>query len=200
MTASLLCLSLTAVSFSAECLEPLSKRRPGKDPYGPLKISELTGRQHDDIRRLFKSLHGEWLGSATDRYCSLTDKNDRQVEEYTVKGRVTVDHFGNFFMKMDFYSTKKRTTHQKILRFYLSEKGLRINHDNGAGDVELMRVTENEIDLYYRTRIPNKLNPGGIHRAFFVFITVEENAFSIKREVFTQARLSSEHLWKFHPR
>jgi len=184
-------------AFSVECLEKSPAFFSGGEPFGPIVDRDLTKSEHDDIKALLVALDGEWRGTARERYCSFSDAADQSVEDYSVKADVKVDRYGNFFMKMEFYSSKERTTHQKILRFYLNDQRFRIDDDSSAGDVEFINLTKHKIEFLYRVRVRRPTLKGGLHKEFYVYLDGRKDAFSIRSQTYTQGRLSDDHEWHF---
>lgn len=194
------CHLMVSPAFSAECLDKSPTAATGKNPYGPMEIRELNQGELEMTRRLLKSLDGQWKGRAEEVACNPADSEEKEVRVYSIKAKAKTDHYGNFFMKIELYSAKERTTHQKTLRFYIYENLLRINHDNGTGDVEIISLTKQKIELRRRALLRNKHNRGGIHKEFFFEMNVGPDGFSVSRDIYTQNRLSEQHLWTFSKR
>ena len=181
-----------------ECLDPSPTVAAGKDPYGAITVRELTGDEHKTIKALFKSLDGQWQGSASALQCrDLKDPQRNKRYLYTVKAEVEVDYFGNFFLQKTLYSRERQTTHQEILRLYLADSHLRINSASTSGNVELIDVEKNRISFLYRLLLQSAAAGGSIRKEIFVVLTAGEQSFEIEQRTYSQGRLSDEQTWRF---
>ena len=188
-------------AYGAECLEESPTIRAGEDPYGAIDARDLTPAEYGRIDSLFKSLEGEWQGTASDFFCTdFKDPTKKTTEQYTLKARVRVDHFGNFLLNMDLYSPQRHVTRAELMRFYLDAKRLRINTDSNAGDVQLITVEDRKLQLLYRLLLPGGEGKGSIHKEFFVLLSAGDNTFSIRQRIYSQGRLSSQQVWNFSRR
>lgn len=188
----------SAPAYGTECLDESPTIRAREDPYGAIKTRDLTPVEYGWIKSLFKSLEGEWQGTASDFFCTdFKDPTKKTTGQYTLKARVQVDYFGNFLLDMDLYSQRRHVSRPELMRFYLDEKRLRINTDSNAGDVQLITVQERKIQLLYRLLLPGNDGRGSIHKEFFVLLSAGDNTFSIRQRIYSQGRLSSQQVWDF---
>ena len=193
-----ICAAMESSVFAGQCLDPSPTLSAGKKLSDTLSIRELTNTEHRHAKALLKSLNGKWKGDATEVKCKLANIDDQEVSHYTIKAKAKSYRSGNLLLEAKFYSPEERTLHQKTLRFYLIDKKyLRIHHDSGLGDVELLEVSENIIELRYRMRVKNRGNPGGIYNEFFYRLAAGSDGFSTTREIYTQGKLSSRDEWRF---
>jgi hypothetical protein len=100
-------------------------------------------------------------------------------------------------LRGEFYSAKEHTHQQEALRLYLNERYLRINYDSGIGDLELIDVSEEKIDLRYLIRVQNRANAGGIYIEYFYRIEKSPSGFTVHQDIYTQGRLSAKYDWRF---
>ena len=107
------------------------------------------------------------------------------------------DYYGNFFLRMTLYSPEKRTTHQKILRLYLSADRLRVNTSSSAGDVELIHVGKNRIAFLYRLLLQSNTSQGSIRKEIFIALETRDGMFSLEQQIYSQGRLSVEEIRRF---
>jgi hypothetical protein len=190
--------AIGAPAFAAECLEDSPTVQAGKDPYAPIHVRDLTAEEHNRILALFKSLQGQWKGTAREFFCpDLNDPSVKKSGDFTVRANVTVDYFGNFLLEMQLYSQKQNATHSEVMRFYLDQKRLRINTSSSAGDVELIGVGEHKIALLYRLLLQNDNGKGTTRKEFFVELTAGDRTFAIQQRIYSQGRLSSQKDWQF---
>jgi hypothetical protein len=190
--------AINAPARAAECLEDSPTVQAGKDPYAPIHVRDLTPEEYNRILTLFKSLQGQWKGTAREFFClDLNDPTAKKSEDFTVKADVTVDYFGNFLLEMTLYSQKQNATHSELMRFYLDQKRLRINTNSNAGDVELLGLSEQSIALLYRLLLQNDNGKGSTRKEFFVELTASDQTFAIRQRIYSQGRLSYEKDWRF---
>lgn len=182
---------------SGECLDPSPSVSAGKRPSDPISVRELSETEHMQVKAILKSLDGKWKGNAREIRCNLADLNDQDVNEYTIKARSSTSRSGNVLLEAEFYSSAERTTHQKTLRFYLVGNLLRIHHDGGIGDVELIQVSDNNIEFRYKRRSRYKGGTGLVFHEFAYRLATDAEGISLYRQVYTQGRLSSQYEWHF---
>lgn len=189
--------AVAAPAFAVECLEDSPTVQAGKDPYAPIHVRDLTAQEYNRILALFKSLQGQWKGTAKELFCpDLNDPSARKSEDFTVRANVTVDYFGNFLLNMELYSQKQNATHSELMRFYLDQKRLRINTNSNAGDVELIDVGEHNIALLYRLLLQNDNGRGTTRKEFFVELTAGDRTFAVRQRIYSQGRLSDQKDWQ----
>lgn len=195
----MLCISfgMASAGGAAQCLDPSPTLSSGKKFTDPISERELTATEHQQVSAVLESMEGRWQGDATEVTCNLADIEDRDIDAFTVKAKARMDRSGDFLLDAEFYSAKEHTRHQKTLRFYLNEKVIRIHHDNGTGDAELIEVSEKHFKLRYLIRVQNRGNAGGIFLEFFYRIATTDSGFSIHQEIYTQGRLSGQSDWEF---
>ncbi len=195
---STLCLGLASMVFASQCLDLSPTISSGRKFADAIALRKLTDSEHRHVETLLKSLDGRWIGEAAEVACNLADIDDRDMSRYAIKATVETDRTGNFIMEAELYSAEERTSHQKTLRFYLKDQYLRVHHNNGAGDVELIEVSDTHFELRYLLRVQNLGNPGGIYREFFYRLASTPNGFSIVQTIYTQGRLNGLIEWRFH--
>ena len=180
-----------------ECLSPSPTIAKGGDPYGPMDTRDLTDSERRTLVRLFKSLEGDWKGTADTFFCqSYSDPSDVESGHETIKATVMIDRTGNLNLTAEFYSARWRTTSQKRIWLYLNDQRLRYNYDSGEGDVELTTVSENQVAFLYR-RILQSGAGGSSRQEFFIALTVDQLGFRIEENLYVQGRLSSGYTWQF---
>ncbi len=186
---------MSAVSAD-QCLDPSPSIAAGKKLSDNISVRELTDTEYQQVKELLSTLNGDWKGDATEIRCNMMDVNDQDVGQYAVKADAKYHRSANLLIDAELKSAKQRTTHQETLRFYLTDKLLRINHDTGMGDVELIEVNENGFELRHRSRVQNAGNAGGIYNEFFYRLEAESGSLSVFRKIYTQGRLSSKYAWR----
>ena len=119
------------------------------------------------------------------------------IDELLADAEAKMDRSNGFQLSTEFYSPKEHTHHQEVLRLYLNENYLRINYDSGIGDLELIDVSDDKIELRYLIRVQNRGNAGGIYNEYFYRIEKSPSGFTVHQDLYTQGRLSATYDWRF---
>ncbi|KJS28413.1 MAG: hypothetical protein VR64_24720 [Desulfatitalea sp. BRH_c12] len=187
---------LVQPSFAEQCLAPSPTLLKGEDPYAPIKDRDLTPGENDTLKRLYQSLTGNWRATAETFFCtSADDPDDVDSDRATGQAKVVVDYSGDLTMTAEFYSPRQKSSHQEILHMFQSNNRLRIEHDTGAGDVELIDISGHTISCLYRRIVP--MGKGSSRREFFFTLHAAADAFTIEQQLYIQGRLSSGQSWHF---
>ena len=191
------CLLPVSIGLAQECLSPSPTTLSGKKSYDPIETRELTPDEHRQTVTLFKSLAGDWRGTADTFFCrSISDPRDVERGRLEVRADVDVDYYGNLLMAADFYDPVNRTRHQETLRLYLNNNRLRIDHDTGAGDVELIELGDQVVAFLFRRVIPTGGTSGSSRSETFFTLRAGRQSLTIEQQVYVQAKLSSGHVWR----
>jgi len=193
--AGLVCLAWLAAAspgYAQECLSLSPSIQAGKDPFAAITPRDLTPAEFDGLVRLFKSLAGNWQGRADTFFCrSTVDPADRILEKLTAAAKVEVDYYGNLAMDGELFNETDRTRADKDLYLYLNNRRVRIDHDTGAGDVELQSITESGLSFFYRRVVATGSTGGSARREYFFSLQVEGNRMRIEQTIYVQGKLSS---------
>ncbi len=182
-----------------ECLSPSPSIAAGKKIYGPITVRALTPTEEQHVRNLLKSLAGRWQGAAQSFFCISFDHPDaKQTDDQTITAEADVDYYGNFILSAEFYSARKKAGSQETLRLFVKDHKLRYRYDNGAGDVELLEISEGSLSFFYRSLLTTG-SGGSSRREHFVTVRRAAKGFEIQRRLYIQARLSSGENWRFYP-
>ncbi len=193
------CLLPVSIGLAQECLSPSPTTLSGKKSYDPIEIRELTADEHRQTVTLFKSLAGDWRGTADTFFCrSISDPRDVDRGHLEVRADVEVDYYGNLVMTADFYDPVNRTRHQETLRLYVTNNRLRIDHDTGAGDVELIELGDQVVAFLYRRVIPTGGASGSSRSETFFTLRAGRQSLTIEQQVYVQAKLSAGHTWRLN--
>ncbi len=187
---------VASVASAEQCLDTSPTLSTGKRLSDHISIRELSDTEYGQVKTLLKSLDGRWKGTATEVDCNMADRDDQDISQYTTTAKARSSRSGNLLIEAKFVAPEEHTTHQETLRFYLSDKYLRIHHDSGMGDVELIHVSENNIELRYNVRTLNRAG-GLMFKEFFYRLALGSGGFSVFRKIYTQGRLSSQYDWHF---
>ncbi len=193
------CLALAPICSAQECLSPSPTTLAGGRSYDPIKDRELTPDELSTLQTLFKSLDGEWRGVSDTFFCkSISDPEDVEPGHYTIKADVRVDRYGNLLMTVELHDPVNRSSYQETLRLFLNGKRLRIDHDTGAGDVELIEVSDHKVAFLMRRVKPTGKSTGSSRSEHFFTLHTGERFLTIEQQIYVQAKLSSGYAWKLN--
>lgn len=185
-------LATAAPAWAQECLSLSPSIQAGKDPFAAIDVRELTAAEHEGLVRLFKSLAGDWQGQAETFFCrSTVDPADRIVEKLTAGAKVEVDHYGNLVLDGELFNAAERTRADKDLHLFLNERRVRIDHDTGAGDVEIQTIADRGLSFFYRRVVPAGRTGGSARREYFFSLQVDGKRLNIEQTLYVQGKLSS---------
>jgi hypothetical protein len=190
-------LGMASAGSAAQCHDLSPTIKAGRKFTEPNAGKALTGMQYQQIKALFESLEGDWVGDATQITCDSADSEDQEIDAFTIDAEAKMDRSGEFLLRGEFYSAKEHTHQQEALRLYLNERYLRINYDSGIGDLDLIDLSEDKIDLRYLIRVQNRGNAGGIYNEYFYRIEKSPSGFTVHQDIYTQGRLSAKYDWRF---
>jgi hypothetical protein len=194
---SVCCLTFPSVSFGARCLSPSPTSRAGKNPYAPIVARDLSPAEQQMVRHLFKSLVGSWHGRARSFFCSSADDpSDVERDRETIRAGIRLDDDGNLCLNANFYSQRNHAGRQEVLTLYLVDHRLRIDHDTGAGDVQLIEVSAHTIAFLFRRVLPVG-SSGSLRQEYFFTLRADGDSFSIEQQLYVQGKLSSGQTWRF---
>lgn len=189
-------LLFTPLCVGAQCLGPSPTLRQGKNPYAPVSVRKLTPAEQQMTGDLFKSLAGDWHGQAESFFCtSADDPAEIERDRETIKADIGVDYYGNLSLNAAFYSRREKTSRQQVLTLYRNQGMLRIDHDTGAGDVQLIEVSDTRLAFLYRRVVPVG-GSGSSRREYFFTLTTDGDSFTIEQRLYIQGKLSSGHTWR----
>jgi hypothetical protein len=190
-------LGMASAGSGAQCHDLSPTIKAGRKFTAPNAAKALTGAEYRQIKALLESLEGDWVGDATQATCRSADSEDQEIEAFTIDAEAKMDRSGEFLLRGEFYSAKEHTHQQEALRLYLNERYLRINYDSGIGDLDLIDLSEDKIDLRYLIRVQNRGNAGGIYNEYFYRIEKSPSGFTVHQDIYTQGRLSAKYDWRF---
>lgn len=193
----LCCLLIPSVGFGARCLSSSPTLHAGKNPYAPIAVRDLSPAEQQTVRRLFASLVGDWHGRSESFFCSSADDpSEVERNRETIRASVRLDDRANLTLNANFYSQRQNTSRQEVLTLYLVDRRLRIDHDTGAGDVELIEVSGQTIAFLYRRVVPVG-SSGSLRQEYFFTLSADGDSFSIEQRLYIQRKLSSGQTWLF---
>jgi hypothetical protein len=190
-------LGMAFAGSAAQCHDLSPTIKVGRKFTSPNAAKVLTGTEYQQIKALLESLEGDWVGDATQVTCDSADSEDQEIDAFTIDAEAKMGWSGEFLLRGEFHSAKEHTHQQETLRLYLNKRYLRINYDSGIGDLELIDVSEDKIELRYLIRVQNRGNAGGIYNEYFYRIEKSPSGFTVHQDLYTQGRLSAKYDWRF---
>ncbi len=187
----------TSGAYAEGCYTPSPTVQKGQDPYAPVKSRDLSRAEYQRLKTLFSSLDGNWKGTGSELFCrGSQDAPRKEIATYTIKARIRVDYYGNLILTAELYSEKNRTNHQENLYLYLKNKRLRVNSDDGAGDVELINMSTNAVAFFNRTLQPGAHYGGSLRRETFGTIHANNQVFTLKRNLYIHSKFNAQMQWQ----
>jgi hypothetical protein len=178
------------------CLAPSPTKLAGKDPFGPMTVRDLSDQEEQLLKTLFRSLSGTWIGTAESLLCrGIDNPSDKEIKKSTLRLAVESDHFGTTTTFLaHFYESQERVRHFETIRFFLKEHRLRVDSESGAGDIELIEITESRIRFLHR-RIHAAARGAAVRKEFFINLAIDGHKCNYERLIYTQGRLTVRELW-----
>jgi hypothetical protein len=185
----------SSAAFGAECLSLSPTLQAGKNPYVQIIVRDLTLEEHKSLERMFRSMAGKWSGGAETFFCTSAE-NAADIDKDLETGNVLIalDYEGTLSMSAAFYSARKKARRQELLNLYPNNRRLRFNHDTGAGDVELIGITDTTISFLYRRVLT--VGRGSSRREHFFALSFGGDTITIDQKLYIQGKLSSVEIWR----
>jgi len=137
-----------------------------------------------------------WAGNAQVRQCKETEGEVREkIENYSIKSEGKFLSSGQFVLESDLYSQELMTSHNEILRLFLSKEKLASEPGIVDADIELIAVTSNGV--IYVKKNPYR-SGSGARRVREVVTTIKktgEASFSLERVIYLNGRLVLKNSW-----
>ncbi len=185
----LVCFSSAAGShaFAEECYSLSPSYRGGQTPFDPITVRELSRSEQQMLSALYKLMHGRWKGNGEEIQCWGNVESHR-LERFLYDLDAEGSHGlrGRLRLRIRLYSKTEKTNQPEEISFYIIDNKLRFNHEDGAGDVELIELTKNRVRFLQRGRS----GPATLHREVFIDLTADSQAFTLERRVYTQGRFT----------
>jgi len=169
--------------YSQDCYALSPSQANGKSPFDWITVRNLTESEQRLLIEQFQSLSGIWEGEAIDEECKGGEESPvKKRNSYSIRGKVKVDRYGNLKLNAVLFSKAENTKHYEMFSIYLVDKKLRVDDDSGAGDVELINVTKNQI------RFLKRYISDSLKREHFISINISEKSFAIEKLIYVQGR------------
>lgn len=190
-------LFLSAINaYAQDCFAPSPMIQDNDSMSPEIRSREISKSEYQKLASFFKYLDRDWAGIGKEVLCKgRKEEPYKEINDYTISAETTMNYQGQFTLKFKLYDSEKRTTSYKNYDLFLTEKSLRADSDSGAGDIELIEISENIVR--YRQRSMH----GGIHgvpRLEEVFTTIQRtpNGFKLIKSFYHQGLLSGENRWQ----
>lgn len=119
----------------------------------------------------------------------------KEVHTYTVEPKISFEHSETFFLESIWRSQEKRTSRIENLELILTKNRLRVGVDAPAGDIELIKGTNNFLVFLKKDNIRNP-SGGLVTQEIVRSISHTGNSLSIEYLLYTNGLLSSFSLWE----
>ncbi len=182
--------------FASGCFSPSYSITKGRGVFEQIIPRDFIEGEYQDLQKLFKGFDGFWAGNAQVRQCKETEGEVReQIENYLIKSEGKFLSSGQFVLESDLYSQELLTSHNEILRLFLSKEKLASEPGIVNADIELIAVSSNGV-IYAKK---NQFRSGsGARRVREVVTTIKktgEASFSLERVIYLNGRLVLTNNW-----
>jgi len=182
--------------FASGCFSPSYSIEKGRGVFEQIIPRDFIEGEYQDLQKLFKGFDGFWAGNAQVLQCRETDGEVRgQMENYSIKSEGKFLSSGQFILESDLYSQELRTSHNEILRLFLSKEKLASEPDIVDADIELIAVSSNGVTYVKK----NQFRSGsGARRVREVVTTIKKTgdaSYSIERVIYLNGRLVLTNNW-----
>lgn len=182
-------------AHAQDCFAPSPTTQDNGSMSSEIKSREISKSEYQELTSFFKYLNRDWAGIGKEVLCKgRKEEPYKEINDYNISAETTMNYQGKFTFKFNLYDSIKRTTSYKNYDLFLTEKFLRADSDSGAGDIELIEISENTIR--YRQR---SIHGGmrGVPRQEEVFTTIQRtpNGFKLIKIFYHQGLFSGENRW-----
>jgi hypothetical protein len=182
--------------FAYGCFSPSYSIQQGRGVFEQIVPRDFIEGEYQDLQKLFKGFDGFWAGNAQVIQCKETDGEVReQMENYSIKSEGKFLSSGQFVLESDLYSQELKTSHNEILRLFLSEEKLASEPGIVDADIELIAVSSDAV-IYVKK---NQFRSGsGARRVREVVTTIKktgEASFSLERVIYLNGKLVLKNTW-----
>jgi len=182
--------------FAYGCFSPSYSIQQGRGVFEQIVPRDFIEGEYQDLQKLFKGLDGFWAGNAQVIQCREIDGEVReQMENYSIKSKGKLLSTGQFVLESDFFSIELRTSHNEILRLFLSKAKLASEPGIVDADIELISVSSDQL-VYVKKR--QFRSGGGARRVREVVTTIKktgEASFSLERVIYLNGKLVLKNSW-----
>ncbi len=189
---------------AAECFGPPYSVEQGRGIFDDLIPRDLMDNEYQDLKELFQSLDGEWVGKAEVAVCDDTEDGViREIHNYSIKSEGTLDRSGEFVLESTLLSRKKRTRQHEILRLFLSTERLASKSNILGADIELISVSDDELTYVKKYRRKKSRSRGGgfkVHETETTIKKIDATSFMLEKLVYLQGELITISTWQLESR
>jgi hypothetical protein len=124
------------------------------EPFAPVTGQALSHAQADALRRLFRSLDGQWRGSVVEQVCMVSGAT--QTRDYTAALKLVAGS-GQLQLSGQYVQANSGVMRRFTRKLLLTGDGLRVDQPSRAGEVELGHADATGLDYVQRYRTVHKL-------------------------------------------
>ena len=180
--------------YEYKCFTPSPSMR------GELLVQEevrpriLVSYEKENIKKLFRQVSGRWKGDIHGYHC-LGDEEEpvKESENYKVTVSAKMEISGDLKFKASM-SSGSGTGRDERLDFYFKEGTLRLNSANKIGDIEINKITSNNLAFMHKFRVGKRHGRGPMIEVVYN-ILVKNNELHIKRIAYSSGKLGSVSAW-----
>lgn len=187
-------------AYAQDCFDPSPTVQNNSEMFTEIKPREITESEYNALNLLFKYLNRDWDGSGKEIICKGKKPDAyKEIKQYKISAETTMNYQGNFTIRLELYDSENRTSSQEKYDLFLTEKYLRADSDNGAGDIELIEISENNVS-YKQRSLHGSGPPFGIRSRGEVFTTIRRTSdgFIMTKLYYHQGILGGKKQWVFY--
>lgn len=168
---ALVLILLPGFAHGEECFVPSPSATKGEAITEEIAIRDLTRSEYQQVETLFNGLKGRWRGSAQELECQGTLEDVKRKEvDFSAEAVMELDSKGELSIDLKRESSKEGIDHQDHMSLHLVDKRLRVDDENPAGDVEILKVGSGTVSFLKKN----------IHRAQRGGVVTQENVTVIE--------------------
>ena len=182
-------------SFATVCFSPSPSRQAELELTTDIVSRTLTKDELSILGDMFMQLDGKWAGQADETVCKGKSDNVNPVQHrYTLDIDIEIYRKTELKFKAVLDSMESRKSRNEFLEIYLSSDKFRVNDEFAAGDVEIIKLTDNFVSFFKKIIIRTK--SGGISvRELVQSISLTGKRLSMEFQVYSNGVLSSHTVW-----
>lgn len=158
LIAAFTCLLITPVQ-AITCYEPSPSVLAGESIFDYKKAESLSASEQRILQSFLKKVDRQWQGSVHRITCVGSEQSARQMKRET---KISMEAEGDYRREMTFrseiYNPERKTRYSEKFRLYQVDDFLRMDSRGPGGDIEVIRITTNEL-IFLQRYFVRKLKP-----------------------------------------
>ena len=187
--------------IASKCFSPSYSIYNGRTVDARIIPRNLGEGQYLALQELFQGLKGDWIGTGWLLSCTKTEGVlDEQIYNYSIRSEGIMRSREQFVFESTLQSEENWTTEDEILRLYLNEKILAQKPKLAVSDIELIKVTGNELAYVSKKNINHA---SGVRKCWEKMITIrktDEASVWFGRIIYFNGKLVSKSSWHLYRR